>query len=137
MLAAFPAVGGEDVPLEQADGRVLAEEARSPEDLPAWPRAVMDGYAVRAQDTIGASDTVPACVAVEGTVRRGDVWLGTLAAGEPVAISTGGVMPDGADAVVMVEYTRAGQGAELEVRRGVAAGEHVVRAGDDFRKGDP
>ncbi len=136
ILEDFPPVDAEPVPLAQADGRVLAEDARSPEDLPAWPRAVMDGYAVRARDTFGASDAVPAFLTVRGTVPMGDVWPGTLAAGEAVAIATGGVLPAGADAVVMVEYTQTGSGAELEVHRGVAGGEHVVRPGDDFRRGD-
>lgn len=137
LMTDFPPVGTERVALVAADGRVLAEDLSAPEDLPPWPRGVMDGYAVRAKDTFGASEAVPAFLKVRGAVPMGDVWRGTVGPGEAVAISTGGALPDGADAVVMIEYTQEGRGGELEVQKGVAPGDHVMRVGDDVRRGEP
>jgi molybdopterin molybdotransferase len=136
ILSGFLPVELERVPLETACGRVLAEDLRVPEDLPAWPRATMDGYAVRAADTFGASETVPAFFTVRGAVPMGGVFPGTLGVGDAVAIATGGVLPGGADAVVMVEYTQGGQGAELEVRRSVAPGANFIARGDDLGQGE-
>lgn len=137
LLASFPPVAVERVPLAQADGRVLAAPFVTPEPLPPWPRGVMDGYAVRARDTFGASDAVPAFFQVIGAVPMGDVFTGQVGAGQAVAISTGGALPAGADAVVMIEYTQEGQGGELELHRGVAAGDNVLQVGDDVRAGEP
>jgi len=95
----------------------------------------MDGYAVRARDTFGASDAVPAFLSVAGHVAMGEVFPGAVGPGQAVGVSTGGVLPDGADAVVMVEYTEEADG-ELAVQKGVASGEHVLRAGDDLRRGE-
>lgn len=136
LLRGFPPLPAERVALAQADGRVLAAEVVAPEDLPPRPRGVMDGYAVRAKDSFGASDAVPAFLRVVGAVPMGEVFPGAVAPGEAVAISTGGVLPDGADAVVMVEYTQEGEGGELEVHKGVAPGDNVLRAGDDVRRGE-
>ncbi len=128
-------VGAEVVALADADGRVAARDLVAEEDLPAWPRATMDGYAVRARDTFGASEAVPAFLAACGQVAMGEVFGRAIAAGESVAIPTGGVVPEGGDAVVMVEYTQPA-GREIEVRRGAAVGENVMRPGDDVRRGE-
>lgn len=136
IIAAHELHATEPVRLEHADGRVVGVEVKAPEDLPAWPRATMDGYAVRAKDTFGAGDAVPAFLRVKGAVAMGETFAGSVGAGEAVAIATGGVVPDGADAVVMVEFTQTGNGDELEVHKGVAPGDNVVRPGDDFRRGD-
>src|SRR5688572_20895676 len=138
LLAGFrpPPGGAERVALADADGRVAAVQVAAPEDLPAWPRATMDGFAVRARDTHGASEAVPAFMTLRGGVPMGDVWSGgALAPGDAVQIATGGVVPEGCDAVVMLEYVQA-EGAEIEVRRSVAAGENVMRPGDDVRHGE-
>jgi molybdopterin molybdotransferase len=135
ILAGFPAVGRERCALAEADGRVAAEDLTADEDVPPWPRATMDGYAVRARDTFGASDAVPAFLTVVGSVPMGDVLARALGPGEAAAIATGGVVPEGGDAVVMIEYTQAA-GEEIEVRRGAAAGENVMRPGDDVRRGE-
>ena len=134
LLAAFPAVGAERVALAEADGRVLAADVVGTEALPAWTRAVMDGYAVRAADTFGASDTVPAFLSCVGAVPMGGVFPRALAPGEAAAIATGGVIPDGADAVVMIEFTDERAGA-VAVHRGVATGDHVLRTGEDVARG--
>lgn len=135
ILSGFLPVEVERVSLEQADGRVLGEDIQAPEDLPPWPRATMDGYAVRAKDSFGASESVPAFFTVRGAVPMGGVYPGKVGTGDAVAIATGGVLPDGADAVVMVEYTQGGQGAELEVRKSVAPGTNVIARGDDLGRG--
>lgn len=135
LLATFAAVSVEDVPFEACEGRVAACAVLAPESLPAWPRAAMDGYAVRAADTFGASETVPAFLRVRGTVPMGEAWLGaTPGPGEALAVATGAVVPEPCDAVVMVEYTQAGQGDELEVHRPAAPGQHLMRVGDDLRR---
>ena len=135
LLASFAPVPEEEVPFEACEGRVAARPVRSPENLPPWPRAVMDGYAVRSGDTFGASETVPAFLRVRGTVPMGEAWTGPpVGPGETLAVATGAVVPEPCDAVVMLEYTQAGQGDELEVLRPAAPGQHLMRAGDDLRR---
>ena len=135
LFATFDALSEEPLPLEACDGRVASRPVRSPEELPPWPRAVMDGYAVRSSDTFGASETVPAFLRVRGTVPMGEAWSGPrVGPGEALAVSTGAVVPEPCDAVVMVEYTQKGEGDELEVLRPAAPGQHLMRAGDDIHR---
>ncbi len=144
ILAETPPVDREWVPLAAALGRVLARPFVAPDDLPAERRAVMDGYAVRAADVQGASELSLVVLAVAGAVPMGEVFHGRLAAGEAVAIATGGFLPADADAVVMVEHTAplggsgdgSGGGARIEVARAVAAGANVVRPGEDLARGE-
>lgn len=137
LLAGFGAVGTEVVALESADDRVVASPVRAPEALPPWPRATMDGYAVRAADTFGASEAVPAFLSLKGTVPMGGAWSGPPpGAGEALAVATGAVVPEPCDAVVMLEYTQLGEGEELEVHRPAAPGANLARVGDDFRQGE-
>ena len=131
LLREVSPLGTECVPLEEAGGRVAAANVRAPHDMPPWPRAAMDGYAVRARDV-----ETPCSLANVGTVPMGKVWSGTLGAGQAIAISTGGVVPEGADAVVMVEYTGKAPGKEVAIHRSVAPGANVVRPGDDLVEGD-
>jgi molybdopterin molybdotransferase len=140
ILAETTPVGTERVPLREAGGRVLAAPLRAPEDLPAERRAVMDGYAVRAADVHGASELSTVTLGLVGTVPMGDIWRGALAAGEAVAISTGGFLPSGADAVVMVEHTSStgeseGHGRSVEIARAVAPGANVIQPGEDLAAG--
>src|SRR3954469_22847043 len=86
-------------------GVVPAEDVRSSELLPGWARATVDGYAVRAADTYAASETLPSLLAVTGAVTMGRAPEGVVGPGGALAIPTGGLLPAGADAVVMVEYT--------------------------------
>ena len=115
---------GEDVPVARAAGRVVAEPALAVTDLPPFDSSAMDGYAVRAADT-------PGQLAVVGHSAAGKPESRALGAGEAIAISTGAVVPDGADAVVPVERTS----GEVEVE-GVRAGENVRPRGGDARTGD-
>jgi molybdopterin molybdotransferase len=125
----------ETVRLAEAHGRVPAEPVRAPEDLPGFARATVDGYAVRAADTFGASEGLPSYLELAGAVTMGaepDIEVGPGAA---VAIPTGGVIPAGADAVVMVEHTQEAMRATIEVVRPVAPGDGLVRADEDVPRG--
>ena len=135
-IAAFaPRVGSETVAAEDAFGRVLARDLASPGDLPHFHRANMDGYAARARDTFGASATLPAYLRLAGAVEMGQEAKRALAKGEAVRISTGGMLPAGADAVVMVEYTEETGDGNVEIHRGVSPWENVIRIGEDIKKG--
>ncbi|MEW6388682.1 MAG: gephyrin-like molybdotransferase Glp [Thermodesulfobacteriota bacterium] len=132
----FPAVGAEEVHLVEAHGRVLAAALPAPEPVPAFPRASMDGYAVRAQDTFGASPGLPQFLQIIGEVAMGaapEHSLGPMAA---MRAATGAMLPPGADAVVMLEYTAEHPDKTLEVRRPVAPGENVLKPGEDVGPGE-
>lgn len=136
LLSSFPRLGPEQVRLEDAPGRVLYEDLYSPEDLPPGPRATMDGYAVRAEDTFGATDSLPAYFRLVGKVEMGEMPRFGIQSGQAAAIPTGGFLPAGADAVVMVEHTIQAGPSEVEVCRPVTAGENVLAAGADVARGD-
>jgi molybdopterin molybdotransferase len=129
-------VGTEIVPTYQASGRVTAEAVLAPEHLPAFPRSTMDGYAVRARDTFGASESLPAYLEVVGEVRMGQAPDITLAAGQATVAYTGGMLAHSADAVVMVEHTQTIDATSIEVLRPVAPGENVIQVGEDVRVGE-
>jgi molybdopterin molybdotransferase len=126
----------EAVATAEALGRVLAEDTRAPADLPHFLRSAMDGYAVRAEDTHGATEGLPAYLTVVGEVLMGKPATVKLSAGEAALIHTGGMLPPGADAVVMVENTRSVDASMIEVVRPVAKGENVIQIGEDMAKGD-
>jgi molybdopterin molybdotransferase len=120
-----------------AVGCVLAETVTSPEDVPPFANTAMDGYAVRAADVAGASPASPVELPVVAEVAAGHPADRTLSAGEAMRIFTGAPMPDGADAVVMVERThRLDDGARVAIEAEVPVGEAVRAAGDDLRAGD-
>jgi molybdopterin molybdotransferase len=114
---------------------VTAEPVRSPHPLPGFARSTVDGYAVRAADTYGASEGLPGYLTVTGAVRMGAAPDVTLTAGNAVSMPTGGAIPPGADAVVMIEYTAEVMPGTIEVVRPVAPGEGVVRADEDAAEG--
>lgn len=125
----------EEVATENAAGRVTFSPVYAPHPLPEFPRSTVDGYAVRAADTHGASDSLPAYLRLIGEVAMGRAPGFALGPAECALIHTGGMLPDGADAVVMVEHTQLLTG-EIEILRAVAAGEHVIKAGEDVRAGE-
>jgi len=131
----FPLLDTEEVPLAQGLNRVLAEQIVSKEDLPPFIRSTVDGYAVRAQDTFGASESLPALLEVVGEVGMGEVPAFELNNGKAARMPTGGMLPAGADSVVMVEYTEELDQKSVAVSRSVAPLENVIRPGDDFRAG--
>jgi molybdopterin molybdotransferase len=137
--------GGRPMPIAEAVGFALDEDVVCPTDLPPFDRSTMDGYAVRAADTFGASEGLPAYLKVVGEVRMGEEPHFSLAHQQAAAIPTGGMLPGSADAVVMVEHTqpwgnvgqeRAPAHYVIEVLRPVAPGDNIVRRGDDARTGD-
>ncbi|MBZ0278724.1 MAG: molybdopterin molybdotransferase MoeA, partial [Anaerolineae bacterium] len=137
VLAAWsPELHTEAVDTQDALGRVLAAEIRSPENLPAFTRSTMDGYAMRAADTFGASASLPAYLQVVGSVTMGAVSSMPVETGQVVEIYTGGMLPPGADAVVMRERTQLLGDSEIEVLAPVAPGENLVQVGEDVTNGE-
>ena len=137
LLAALPShLDTEVVATGDALDRVLAEDVRSPEDLPTFRRSTMDGFAVRAADTFGATEGLPAYLEVVDEVRMGRSSSHPLGTGECARIATGGMLPDTADAVVMVEQTQEVGPTTIEALRAAAPGENVVQVGEDVRAGD-
>jgi molybdopterin molybdotransferase len=135
LLEIFPPLARETLPLGKALNRVLAEEVSSPEDLPHFARATMDGYAVRARDTFGASEAIPALLTVVGEIPMGREAVDPVQPGQSVRIATGGMLPPGADAVVMIEQTQGLDGQTVEVFKSVSPLDHVIQIGDDLRRG--
>lgn len=133
--AVVPIARTQTVTLEEADGRVLATDVVAGADVPPFDRAVMDGFAVRAADTAGATPDRPRSLTVTGRVFGGDAMRDAMAPGSCVAIATGAPLPAGADAVVMVERTTR-RGATVDIHGAVAPGQHVGRQGGDIRTGD-
>lgn len=121
--------------LDAIAGRVLAEDVTAEADVPPFARAMMDGYAVRAADTAGASADAPRVVAVGGRVFTGEVFAGAITAGTAVEIATGAPLPAGADAVVMVEDTQATADGRVAIHAAASPGQHVGRAGADIARG--
>ena len=135
-IRSFPVLGHEDVSLEQAAGRRLAQDFCAPENLPGFDRSTMDGYAVRARDVFGAQEGSPALVECAGDCPMGAKPELTLAEGQAARIATGGMLPQGADCVVMVEYSRPAGGKLVELTRSQAPGDNVIFYNDDASKGD-
>jgi molybdopterin molybdotransferase len=127
--------GPETVPLTSACGRVPARDVLAPGALPGFDRSSVDGYAVRAADTFGASESIPGYLRVVGEVQMGATASTEVAPGTAVAIPTGGMLPGGADAVVMIEHTTEATSNTIEVARPVAPGENIVRSDDDVAAG--
>jgi len=125
----------EEVALEVAHGRVPAEPVLASHDLPGFARSTVDGFAVRAADTYGASEGLPSYLDVAGAVAMGRAPEVSVAPGVAVAIPTGAVLPPGADAVVMVEHTQEAMAGTIEVVRPAAPGEGMVRADEDAPAG--
>lgn len=116
-------------------GRVTAQAVYAAERLPAFSRSTVDGYAVRARDTFGVTDSLPGYLALAGEVPMGRAPELALAPGQAALIHTGGMLPEGADAVVMLEYTQPARPGEVELLRAAAPGENVLRAGEDMDAG--
>ncbi len=163
LLSHLPAPEPDSEPIDVASslGRVTAEDILAPHPLPDFRRSTVDGFAVRAKDTYGASDSLPAYLVLAGEVPMGDSPKSALEPGECMTIHTGGMLPEGADAVVMLEYTQtvdhgahnasrpADQGekdnknsvnsvgsvVEVEVFKSVAEGENVIAIGEDVNQG--
>ncbi len=126
----------EGLSLEDALGRVLSQDIYSPSDMPGFLRATMDGYAVRAEDTFGASSTLPAVLEVKGEVRMGKMPEVSIGKGEAVKIATGGMLPQGANGVVMIEFCHHIDDNTIEVEKAISPWENVMQPDDDIRRGE-
>jgi molybdopterin molybdotransferase len=129
-------LGIERVPTVDALGRVLAETVDAPHALPEFPRSTVDGYAVQAADTFGASTSLPAYLMLGAEVRMGQSAELPLQPREAMLIHTGAMLPRGADAVVMLEDTQRVNQEEIEVLRPVAVGENIIDVAEDVALGE-
>ncbi|NQS90817.1 MAG: molybdopterin molybdenumtransferase MoeA [Chloroflexi bacterium] len=126
----------EMTPTEQALGKVTGGDILSPQDLPDFRRSTVDGYAVQARDTHGASESLPAYLMWVGEVPMGDRPGFKVASQQCAEIHTGGMLPEGADAVVMIEDTQNLASAEIEIFRPAATGENIIEIGEDVSVGE-
>ncbi|MEK7308558.1 MAG: gephyrin-like molybdotransferase Glp, partial [Nitrospirota bacterium] len=122
--------------IESSFNRVLSRDIASPEDLPGFSRSSMDGFAVNSADTYGANEGMPAYLNVTGEINMGEQPVFKIKKGEAAKISTGGMLPEGADAVVMFEHSNIINMRVIEALKPVASGENVIQAGEDCREGD-
>lgn len=129
----FGPLGSEKIALIDAGGRYLAFDIAADEEVPAFPRSTVDGYAVRAQETFGAQENLPAFLELVGEVKMGES-ASAINKGETCYVPTGGMLPAGADAMVMLEYTEV-TGSLLNIYRQVAPGENLIQAGEDLARG--
>jgi molybdopterin molybdotransferase len=119
---------------EFAFGRITAGDVFAPHPLPAFPRSTVDGYAVIARDTYGASESLPGYLGLTSEVPMGSGPTFSVLPGQCALIHTGGMLPGGANAIIMLEYTQAVRLGEIEILRAVAEGENVIRLGEDVAK---
>lgn len=135
MAAAVPMARTEIVALEDLDGRVVAEDVVAAADVPAFDRAAMDGYAVVADDTLGATPASPRSLRNVGRLFTGDAPQGTISSGLCAEVATGAPVPAGTTAVIMVEHTRHAGDGRVEVLASVSIGQNISRRGADMTAG--
>jgi len=126
----------EEVDIKIALHRFLAEEIVAPANLPGFNRSTMDGYAIRAEDSFGATDSLPSYLKIMGEIKMGVRPEFKINSGEAVKISTGGMLPEGANAVMMVEYTENIDDSTIEIRKSISPWENVVRKDEDLKTGE-
>jgi len=131
----FKPLSFEKVKMEDSLHRVLYEDVISPVNLPEFPRSTVDGFALKAKDTYGAAEKNPALLQVAGEISMGQVSTIEVKEGEAVKVATGGMIPKGADAVEMVEYTEWVDSRTLHVSKAVSPLENVIQVGEDVRSG--
>jgi molybdopterin molybdotransferase len=124
------------LPVVEAIGRVTSEPVYSPEQSPAFSRSTVDGLAVRARDTFGASDGIPVYLSIKGQIRMGNEPGFGIDSGQAAEIHTGGMIPEGCDAVIMLENSQALPNGQIEIIKPVSPGENVIQAGEDVREND-
>lgn len=122
--------------IEDCYERILSSDVISPEDLPQFSRSTVDGYALNSADTFGAKDTSPAYITVKYEVFMGSAPDFEIKKGEAAKIPTGGMLPKGADAVLMLEYAQIVSNDMIEVMKSIAPNENVIQRGEDIKKGD-
>lgn len=134
--APFKQPGEVCLPIENAYGMVISRDVFSPEDLPGFSRSTVDGVAVRSADTFGATESLPAFLTVVDDIPMGEEPKVILLKGEGARIATGGMLPEGADAVVMLEYIQQLDKEMIEIVKSVSPGDNVIRAGEDATRGE-
>ena len=132
----FRALSFEEVLIEEAYNRVTYEDIVSPEDLPGFERSTVDGFAINAEDTFGAKETTPVYLNYKGEVPMGEAPSFEIKRGECVYIHTGGMLPSGANAVVMVEHANLVGNSLVEVFKSVSPYENVILKDEDVKKGE-
>jgi molybdopterin molybdotransferase len=130
----FPQVKTEEIPLLETVGRILAKDVVADDDLPDFPRSIVDGYAVKGASTFGSSESNPAYLTLSGSIAMGESPEIAVGPGEAAQIATGGMLPPGADSVVMIEHTQAIDDTTIEVYRSVAPGQNMIAIGEDIKK---
>ncbi|MCX7794395.1 MAG: molybdopterin molybdotransferase MoeA [Thermodesulfovibrionales bacterium] len=130
-------LASERINIEYGLSRILAEDIYSKEDLPGFDRSSVDGYAVISSDTFGASETTPLYLELSGEVKMGEVARERLHRGRAIKIPTGGMLPEGSDAVIMLEHTAMVDENLIEILKPVAPGENVIKRDEDIKAGQP
>ena len=125
----------EEIRSKDALGRVTLGPQVAQHPLPSFPRSTVDGFAVRSADTYGAGESLPAYLGLIGEIPMGAAADYSLSATQCALIHTGGMLPEGADAVVMVEHTQSTRQGEVEILKAVAVGENVLKVGEDVQEG--
>jgi len=132
----FKPLSFEKVSLEDSLHRVLYEEIISPSNVPEFPRSTMDGFAVKAEDTYGTSEKNPTLLRVVGEISMGQVSDIELRHGEAIKVATGGMVPKGANAVEMVEYTEPVDPQTIQVFKALSPLENVMQIAEDIKEGE-
>lgn len=128
-------IGIEYISLSEAHGRILSKDVIAHIDVPPFNRATVDGYAVKAKDTFGADETTPVTLKICGRINIGEASSITVENGSVAEIATGAPIPEGADAVVMIEYTTR-EDSKVLIYRPVSKDENVMKTGSDIKKGE-
>ncbi len=132
----FRCLPKEKVSLQEAYYRITYEDVLAPEDLPGFNRSTVDGFAVKAMDTFGAKESSPAYLTIKGEIPMGGIPAFSIFNGQCASIATGGMLPEGADAVVMIEHVNIVSEDLIEVLRAVSPWENVIFKDEDVRKGE-
>jgi len=125
-----------NLPIEEAYGMILSRDAISSENLPGFSRSTVDGFAVNSSDTFGATETLPSYLTVKAEILMGQEPDYIIEKGEVAKVATGGMLPGGTDAVVMLEHTQQIDEKIVEILKPVAPGENVIQAGEDAQQGE-
>uniref|UniRef100_A0A7V4JR39 Molybdopterin molybdenumtransferase n=1 Tax=Thermodesulfobacterium geofontis TaxID=1295609 RepID=A0A7V4JR39_9BACT len=126
----------EIISIESAYNRITYEDIFAPENLPGFKRSTVDGFAVRSQDTFGAKETMPVYLTIKGHIPMGIAPNFSLNPGEAASIGTGGMLPEGADAVVMIEHVNVVSSDLIEILKPIGPGENVIFEDEDIKKGE-
>lgn len=123
-----------NLPIEDSYGMIISKDITSPENLPAFNRSTVDGFAVNSADTFGSTESLPSYLVIKGEILMGEEPDFQIKKGEVARIATGGMLPEGTDSVIMLEHTQQIDEGMIEAIKPVAPGENVIKAGEDSKK---